>query len=90
VLKRLGHGFYFGGTDTTQRQQPNFHAQLIPVGEKASSVNVALIEVKSEGIVRKFSEDIVRRGKEHIMIDWEGENRWDLVDRIVIKVLAVL
>ncbi|KAF8479981.1 hypothetical protein JB92DRAFT_1768175 [Gautieria morchelliformis] len=87
-VKGIGTHFRFLGADTTQHQQPDIRGQLTPVGVGVARVDISIIELKSEGIVRKNWEAIVNRGREQVRLDWDGRGRWDIVDMILLKVCA--
>ena len=84
--KGIGNAFWFAPPDTAQHYQPDLRGQLTRID--GSCVDISIIELKSEGIVRKYWQDIIDRGREEVRLHWGGKGRWDIVDRILIKVCA--
>ena len=84
--KGIGDAFWFSPADTAQHQQPDIRGRLSRID--GSRVDISIIEVQSEGIVREFWQDIIHRGREEVRLDWGGKGRWDIVDMILIKVCA--
>ncbi|KAF8479982.1 hypothetical protein JB92DRAFT_3149370 [Gautieria morchelliformis] len=82
--------FRFASADTTQHQRPDIRGQLTPVGVDVAPVNISIIELESEGIVRKFWEAIVNRVREEVRLNWDGRARWDMVDSILLQVTTYL
>ncbi|KAF8520571.1 hypothetical protein JB92DRAFT_1903039 [Gautieria morchelliformis] len=89
-VKGIGRIFEFAPADTTQHQRPDTRGQLTPVGVDVAPVDISIIELKSEGIVRKNWEAIVNRGREGVRLDWDGRARWDVVDMILLKVTTYM
>ena len=84
--KSIGNAFRFAPADTAQHQQPDIRGRLTRID--GSRVDISIIELKGELIVRKFWKDIINRGREEVRLDWDGRGRWDVVDKILIKVCA--
>ncbi|KAF8476475.1 hypothetical protein JB92DRAFT_2838164 [Gautieria morchelliformis] len=73
-----------------KHQRPDIRGQLTPLGVDVAPVDISIIELKSEGIVRKNWEAIVNRGREQVRLDWDGRGRWDVVDKILLKVTTYM
>ena len=84
--KGIGDAFWFSPANTAQHHQPDIRGQLSRFD--GSRVDVSIIELKSEGIVREFWQRIIDRGRKEVRLNWGGRGRWDVVDRILIKVSA--
>ena len=86
-VRGLGSAFRFNGPDAAMSQQPDFRAWLTPI-DGDPPLTVSLIELKSEGIVRRCWEDIIAHGRGRVRLPWDGKGSWDMVDMIVLKVCA--
>ncbi|KAF8517635.1 hypothetical protein JB92DRAFT_3303961 [Gautieria morchelliformis] len=53
-------------------------------------VDINIMELKSEGIVRHFWEAIINRGHGDAQLPWDGRTRWDPVDMILLKVASYM
>ena len=84
--KGIGDAFWFAPADTAQHHQPDIRGQL--TGIDGSCVDISIIELKTEGIVQEFWQDIIHRGREEVRLHWGGKGRWDIVDMILIEVCA--
>jgi hypothetical protein len=83
-VKGIGNAFEFAGGDALKRQQPDVRGQLRPI--EGGLVDVSIMELKSEGIVRNFWREILYRGEEDVRLPWDARGRWDVVDKILLKV----
>ena len=81
----IGRAFMFVPVDTTQYHQPDIQGELTRID--GSSVDITIIELKSEEIVRNFWQRIIDRRREVVRLDWGGRGRC-IVDMILIKVCA--
>jgi hypothetical protein len=81
----IGNAFAFAGADTSLRHQPDVRGRLTPID--GGPVDVSIMELKSEGIVRNFWRQILDRGEENVRLPWE-RGRWDAVDKILLEVCA--
>ena len=73
-VKGMGTHFEFAGADTSQHQQPNIQGQLTIDGN-VDPVTVSIMELKSEGIVRNFWQQILDCGERNVQLD--GKGSWD-------------
>ena len=85
--KGLGEAFRFSGPDTSRHQQPDIRGQLTIGG---GLVDVSIIELKSEEIVRNFWQKILDHGERNVRLPWDGKGSWDTVDKILLKVCSTL
>jgi len=85
-VKGIASAFEFAGVDTSQCQQPDVRGQLISI--EGGRVDVSIMDLKSEGIVRTFWREILDRGEKNVRLPWNGEGSWDVVDKILLKVSA--
>jgi hypothetical protein len=85
-VKGIGRAFQFVGADTSRRQRPDVRGRLKLIG--GGDVNVSIVELKSEGIVRNFWQQILDRGERQVRLPWDAKGGWDAVDNILLKVCA--
>ena len=49
-------------------------------------MNVSIMELKSEGMVRQFWREILDCGERNVQLPWDGKGSWDAVDKILLEV----